>query len=417
LLEAGDIAHAFTHSGEFKLTEGGKDIDPPMSNMQGAAFTPWGDLYLVNGLEAVSLDRGGIHLFNSSGELIDESTNGDGTFNFAYRPSIFEEPEGADWWNREVGPNSPGIGGQLHVILLDNELDEDNIYFKHYSVDYSCIAAGDNDGDGLTNGDEIYLTETDPLNADTDFDGLSDGVELNVLGTNPKDKDSDDDLIADGDEDADLDGLSNSNEVNVYHTDPTKSDTDGDLLTDGDEVNTYKTDPLLKDTDGDTLNDGDEVLNHGSDPLDSDSDDDSLPDGDEVNVHGTDPTDADTDDDLLGDGIEVTYGTNPLVSDTDGDGLLDGQDVEFIQNAVQSLPLSSFNPPGLGTRTAILTLLDSVENKLLAGALAQALDQLRALRKRLDGCGTVADASDWIRPCSDQIAIRKLVDLLVDNLS
>lgn len=345
-----DVEHAFTPAEPFRLTEGSGPIDPPLRNMQGGAFTPWGDLYLVNGFESPPHeDRGGIHLFNASGQLIDESTHESGTFRFLYDPAaaVEEEPEGADWWNRDVGPASPGIGGQLHVILLDNEETEDKIFFKHYSVDYSCIAAGDEDGDGLTNGDEIYLTETDPRNADTDGDTLSDGVELNVLGTNPLDPDSDDDSVPDGSEDADLDGLSNAAEVNVHGTNPTNRDTDGDQLSDGEEV---------------------------------------------------------------------TYGTNPVVADSDGDGLPDGRDVEFIANAVQALPESSFSPPGQGTRTSILFLLQAVEGKLLAGDVADALDKLGTLRKHVDGCGPAPDKNDWIRNCADQIKIRTLVDLLIANL-
>jgi hypothetical protein len=266
--------------------------------------------------------------------LIDESTNDEDpstTFEFTYDPTGFpgdaEEPEGADWWNRDVGPPSPGIGGQLHVIMLDNDASADELYFKHYFVDYSCIANEDADGDGLTNGDEIYNTETDPRNADTDWDQLSDGVELNVLGTNPLDTDSDDDSVLDGDEDADGDGLSNAAEVNVY---------------------------------------------------------------------GTDPTDRDTDDDQLSDGEEVALGTDPRLADSDGDGLLDGQDVEFIENAVLALPDSSFSPPGQGTRNAIISQLEAVERKLLAGDVEevprkargtpQARRRMRvcARRKRLD---------------------------------
>jgi hypothetical protein len=419
-LANGDAGNAFTFAGEFPVA-----IDPPLVNMQGAAFTPWGDLYLVNGLDCDPPDRGGIHLFDSSGQLLDESTNvpgGLGTFNFQYDPCESgegEEPEGADWWNRDAGPGSPGIGGQLHVIMLDNdEVDEDDLYFKHYFVDYSCIADEDEDGDELTNGDEIYLTGTDPRNADTDGDELSDGVELNVLGTDPLDTDSDDDLIPDGDEDADGDGLSNADEVNVHGTDPVDWDSDDDLLSDGDEVNTYGTDPLVDDTDGDGLTDGDEVLTYGTDPLDADTDDDGLSDGDEVKLYGTDPTDADTDDDLLDDGLEVTYGTDPLDGDTDDDGLLDGQDVEFIQNAIQALQDTSFRPPGQGTRTAMLSLLDAVEKRLLAGQVAQAVKQLEMLRnKRLDGCGGAPDVNDWIRECVDQAEVRALIDLLIANLT
>lgn len=400
-LARGDAANAFTFAGEFFVT-----INPKLENMQGATFTPWGDLYLVNGMyDPPSRDNGGIHLFNSLGQLISESTNGEGdAFNFEYDPSpnLFEgeEPEGATWWNRDVGPSSPGIGGQLHVILLLNEdITEDNIFFKHYFVDYSCIADGDADNDGLSNGGEIYTTGTDPKNADTDRDRLSDGVEVNVLGTNPLDSDSDNDSIPDGDEDADEDGLSNA-----------------------DEINTYGTNPIVADTDEDGLSDGEEVLTYGSNPLHRDTDEDGLLDGEEVLVYGSDPLDPDTDSDLLDDGLEVTYGTDVLDADTDNDGLLDGKDIEFIKNAIQALQETSFRPSKStkSTKTGrdeLLYKLDSVEKYLLDGYVTKGVKRLDYVRARLDGCGVTHDDYDWILECTDQEEIRELVDVLIANLA
>ena len=439
-LAVGDVAHAFTFVDELLLTELGLPIDPPMEDMQGAAFTPWGDLYLVNGYDDPQPeDRGGVHLFDSTGDLVDESTNGYGDFNFAYDTSEFpegEEPEGADWWNRATGPGSPGITGQLHVIMLDNDVSEDDLYLKHYTVDYSCLAAGDADADGLTNGEEIYETGTNPKDADTDHDGLEDGAELDQLGTDPPDADTDDDGIADGDEDTDADGLTDGDELAIG-ADPFDADTDDDGLTDGDEVHLHGTSPLDADTDADGLDDGDEVAMgtdpldadsdddalsdgdevhlYGTDPLDADTDDDGLTDGDEVLVHGTDPLDPDTDDDELTDFEEVGFGTDPLDADTDGDGLLDGEDVEFVGGVVAGLPDASFR--GRGERTAVLAGLDAAELRLAAGRRDLAVARLRSLRTHLDGCGSAPDGDDWVVDCADQLEVRAAVDLLLANLA
>jgi len=114
--------------------------------------------------------------------------------------------------------------------------------------------------------------------ADTDEDGLSDGDEINIHNTNP--------LLVD----TDNDGLSDWDEINKYKTNPNVADTDGDGLKDGEEVNNYKTNPLLADTDGDGLPDGHEVKRSKTDPLLSDTDKDDTNDGDEVEA-GTDPND------------------------------------------------------------------------------------------------------------------------------
>jgi len=173
----------------------------------------------------------------------------------------------------------------------------------------------DNDGDGLTNAEELGLG-TDPDDEDTDDDALDDGFEVNDSLTDP--------LVADTDEDGLLDG----EEVNTTNTDPLVADTDEDGLLDGEEVNTYLTDPLVVDTDGDTLSDGDEVNVHMTDPTLADTDGDTLSDGDEIDTHMSDPTLADTDKDGLDDGEEVnTYLTDPTMSDSDGDGLADGDEV------------------------------------------------------------------------------------------
>jgi hypothetical protein len=174
----------------------------------GGVFSSWGDLYLINGNQHDTTVNGGIHLFDRAGNLIAESQNGGTTqFNFQYEPSGIEqqEPEGIDWWNRDNPhpPSNPSgsIAGQLHVILLENELGQDDIFFKHYRVTYPCHpqnGTDDSDGDGLTDFEEGYFYDTHPLIADSDGDQLSDGAEINIVGTDPLSIDSDGDTIPDG---------------------------------------------------------------------------------------------------------------------------------------------------------------------------------------------------------------------------
>ena len=57
----------------------------------------------------------------------------------------------------------------------------------------------DSDEDGISDDEEVFVTGTDPNNADSDGDGLVDGVEISN-NMNPQDPDMDRDGISDGDE-------------------------------------------------------------------------------------------------------------------------------------------------------------------------------------------------------------------------
>ncbi|MEK7369086.1 MAG: Ig-like domain-containing protein, partial [Planctomycetota bacterium] len=200
---------------------------------------------------------------------------------------------------------------------------------------HAFTAGGDDDGDGLTNKQEIDAG-IDPLTpdafADADSDGLS-NIEEIALGTSPINPDTDKDNLTDFDE------------VRNYKSDPLKPDTDGDGLTDGDEVSTYMTSPVNPDTDGDGLRDSWEVK-YGLKPTNIDTDGDGILDSDEdpdadglINkweaCTGLDPTKNKTDNTNLDgnhdsdrDGwININeaslYSTSPCLADTDGDGVID----------------------------------------------------------------------------------------------
>jgi hypothetical protein len=96
-------------------------------------------------------------------------------------------------------------------------------------------------------------------------DGLDD-VEEAAAGTDPTLADSDGDGLSDGDE------------LYVTFTDPTDDDTDGDSLSDGGELSSGL-DPRNADTDHDGLWDDLELLGTETDPLDADSDDGGTLDG------------------------------------------------------------------------------------------------------------------------------------------
>ena len=140
----------------------------------------------------------------------------------------------------------------------------------------------DDDKDGLTNYREIVELGTDPTKEDTDEDGAKDAVD--AFPIDPAETlDTDHDGIGDNaDLDDDGDGLSDVDEINIYHTDPKRADTDGDGLSDPDELQVYQTNPLVADMDGDELKDGEEINTYGTLPKVADSDGDGFLDGYEV---------------------------------------------------------------------------------------------------------------------------------------
>jgi len=129
--------------------------------------------------------------------IIHSGTGGPLSYDFQFdaSPLFFrlrytDLPDGGD-------PNTADFDGDFV-----NNIDEVSIY-------QSDPFKSDTDGDGLTDGEEVYLG-TDPNNPDSDGDGLTDGAEVDA-GTDPNDSSNgsaDDD--GDGPADDDGDGIPNS---------------------------------------------------------------------------------------------------------------------------------------------------------------------------------------------------------------
>jgi len=290
----------------------GGEVEGIFKFVQGGVFTPWSDLYLIAGEAGHSPEevRGGIHLFRRTADgrafrLIESSENrsvsiGTEVFAYPYDPSgpfaSGEEPEGIDWWNQD---NREGrYAGQLHAILLDNQLGDDQIWLKHYQVDYFCMEGVDSDGDGISDWDEVYADNTHPFLNDSDLDGFHDDLDNCPYTSNADQADYDLDGLGDiCDSDADGDGQSNEDE-NLCGSDALDSSS---LALDLDTDNLP--DCVDPDDDGDGQSDEDELA-CGSDPLDAVS---TSPDFDGDSV--LDCLDPDDDNDGVDDEGDLCAGT------------------------------------------------------------------------------------------------------------
>ena len=130
------------------------------------------------------------------------------------------------------------------------------------------------------------------------------------------------------------------------------------------------------------------------------------------------PLPGDADGDGLSDDDEASLGTDPASADTDGDGIRDGRDPDILTDTLSALPDSAYRPPA--HRVAMHARLAGIEERIADGDTAGASEDLRNLRRRVDGCSEatpLADRDDWIIDCAAQREVRRIIDLLLTNLA
>ncbi|MHA1698010.1 MAG: hypothetical protein ACTSWN_04130, partial [Promethearchaeota archaeon] len=199
-----------------------------------------------------SFGAGSLDLFlvkwDTNGNLVWNRTWGGSDFDFGY--SVWAD---GSYLYTCGYTNSYGAG--LSDLLL--------IKWDSTMIDFM---ENDDDGDGLSYCEEIYIYKTNATNNDTDADGLTDGEEILTYNTNATSNDTDSDGLIDGDE------------VFIYSTNVTNNDTDSDGLTDGGEIITYSTNATSNDTDSEGLSDRDEILTYNTNSTSNETDSDCLSD-------------------------------------------------------------------------------------------------------------------------------------------
>ena len=137
-------SETFTWAGDVPMVDGYGQPITLDHWQQGGAFAenpelPFPLFYLLNGTsDASCANYCGINVFeirNGVARLMERSTNGSGEFNYAFDPEgEGQEPEGITFWDLDADGRAPGIGGQVHAVLLDNTVP-DTVYFKHYRLE------------------------------------------------------------------------------------------------------------------------------------------------------------------------------------------------------------------------------------------------------------------------------------------
>ena len=151
------------------------------------------------------------------------------------------------WFPRVFANENDSL--RAFLVKLDLDTDKDGIK-NHIEMDWGLNGAtSDTDGDGLSDGFEVG------------YDGNASTYNPHHPTTNPGGRDLDAKRT-----DTDLDGLSDFDEIYTYQTNPLHPDTDGDGITDSNEISVYGTNPRSADTDLDGMTDYYELSN-GFNPL------------------------------------------------------------------------------------------------------------------------------------------------------
>ncbi len=127
-----------------------KGRDYKIDYMQGGCFDKQNHLHIANGYYENYQDLlvwkpvrhlQGIHVFKvpteyREGEIhkVSRICKSNQKSGFKYKFDTHgQEPEGLTWWDLDADPRAPSKErGQLHVILLDNDGDCDDLVFKHF---------------------------------------------------------------------------------------------------------------------------------------------------------------------------------------------------------------------------------------------------------------------------------------------
>jgi len=88
--------------------------------------------------------------------------------------------------------------------------------------------------------------------------------------------------------------------------------------------------------------------------------------------------------------------------------------VASISEVVDAMPDAAFR--NLGLRRAFEARLTDILRSIDAGNTVPAVQMLRNLRMRTDGCGAAADRDDWIVDCGCQSAVRPKMNDLIKKL-